>query len=84
LGKSSFYKKTISNKIDVTHAPLSHLIAFTVVAGPSVLSLGIHWRVALINIFSIGDGVFGSILRNGFLIITRSFRLKYDDSNQAS
>jgi hypothetical protein len=49
-----------------------------------VLSLGIRWRVALINIFSVGDGVFGSILRNGFLIITRSFRLKYDDSNQAS
>jgi hypothetical protein len=77
------FTKSISNKINTTHTPLSHLIAFTVIASLGALSQGISLHVAF-DIFSVGDCVFGSILQNSFCIITKSFRLKYDASNQAS
>jgi hypothetical protein len=71
------FTKTISNKIDITHAPLS------VIAGTGTLSLGIILHVAF-RINSDGDCVFDSILQNSFCVITKSFRLKYNASNQAS
>jgi hypothetical protein len=77
------FTKTISNKIDITHAPLSHIISFTVIAGTGTLSLGIILHVAF-GINSDGDCVFDSILQNSFCVITKSFRLKYNASNQAS
>jgi hypothetical protein len=77
MAESSFYKNHI------THAPLSHIISFTVIAGTGTLSLGIILHVAF-GINSDGDCVFDSILQNSFCVITKSFRLKYNASNQAS
>jgi hypothetical protein len=65
MAKSRFYK-IHTNKINTTHAPLSHLIAFTVVAGLGALSQGISLHVAF-DIFSVGDCIFGSILQNFFV-----------------
>jgi hypothetical protein len=81
-GKSCFYKNHLQQNRHHTHPSLTpHRCRGC--RRPRCVQLGFCLRVVLFNICSVRNHVFGSSLQNGFPATTRSFRLKYDASNQA-